>query len=109
MQEHCCSGNTGYEGFEVVNQSWEGLELDLGISCGKVLEEVDFGGIWPHALHSEHCTIEGNLRLPDPTLWTVEDDAMFYGCLHQLQEVSVMLLGGMAVDAYFTMNGDYAG
>ena len=70
---------------------------------------MDFGGIQPHALGSEHCTIEGNLRMPDVTLCAVEDNAMFFGCLHQLQEVSVMLLRGMAVDAYIIMNGDYAG
>ena len=65
-------------------------------------------GSGSHALCSEHCTIEGNLRLPDLTLCDVEGDAMFFGCLHQLQEVLVMLLGGMSMDAYIIMNGDYA-
>ena len=67
-----------------------------------------FGGVWPHALGSEHCTIEGNLMLPDLTLGTVEDDAMFCGGLHQVQEVPVMLLRGMAEDAYIIMYGNNA-
>ena len=73
------------------------------------MEGLDFGGIQSHALGSEHCTIEGNLRLPDVTLSTVEDNAMFFVCLHQLQEVLVMFLRGMTVDTYIIMNGDYAG
>ena len=72
------------------------------------MEGFDFGGIWSHAMGSEHCTIEGNLRLPDATLSAVEDNTMFFGCLHQLWEVSVMLLRGATVDTYI-MNGDYAG
>ena len=34
----------------------------------KVFEGLDFGGVWLHALCSEHSTIEGNLKLPDLTL-----------------------------------------
>ena len=62
-----------------------------------------------HALDSEYCTIEGNLRLPDPTLSTVEDDGMFHGSLHQAQEVPVMLLRGMTKDAYIIRYDDNAG
>ena len=58
---------------------------------------------------SKHCTVEGNLRLPDVTLSGVEDNTMFLGCLHQLQEVSVMLLRGMVIDAYVIMNGNDIG
>ena len=43
---------------EVVNQSWEGLKLNQGIRYGKVLEGLDFGRIWLHALDSEHCTLK---------------------------------------------------
>ena len=69
---------------------------------------LDFGGIWLNALGSEHCAIEGNLRLPDLTLCTVEYNVTLMGCLHQLQEVLVMLLVGTAIDAYIIMNGNYA-
>ena len=65
------------------------------------------GGIRPHALCSEYCTVEGNLGLPGLTLSAVEDDAMF-GCLHELEQVSVMPLRGMAVYTYIIMYGDYA-
>ena len=74
----------------------------------EVLEGLNFGGVWPHALGSENYTIEGNLRLPDPTLGTVEDDAMFCSGLHQVQEVSFMLLRVMAKYAYIVMHGDNA-
>ena len=84
----------------------EGLKLSLGVGGRKVL---DFGRIWLHALGSDNCAIEGNLRLPDVALCAVEDNAMFFGCLHQLQEVSVMLLRGMTIDTYIIMNVDYAG
>ena len=67
--------------------------LSLRVWVGKVLEGLDFGGIWPHALCSESCTIKGNLKLPDVTLSAVEDDAMVLGSLHQMHEVPVMLLG----------------
>ena len=62
-----------------------------------------------HALGSKHCTIEGNLRLPDLALCTVEDNAMFCSGLQEAQEVMVMLLRGMAKDAYIIMNGNNAG
>ena len=41
---------------------------DLEIRCRKVLEGLDFGWVWLHALCSKYSTIEGYLRLPDPTL-----------------------------------------
>ena len=63
---------------------------------------------WPHALCGEYCTVEGNLGLPDLTLGAVEDYAMLLGCLHQLEEVLVMLLWGMAIEAYIIMYHDYA-
>ena len=62
-----------------------------------------------HSLGSKHCTIKGNLRLPDATLSTVEDDVMVFGTLHQAQEVSVMVLGSVAKDTYIGMNGNNAG
>ena len=72
------------------------------------LEGLDFGRIQLHALGSVHSAIEDNLRLPDMTFCAVEDNAVFLGYLHQLQEVSVMLLRGTAIDAYIIMNGAYA-
>ena len=72
------------------------------------MEGLDFGRIWPHALCSKYITIEGNLRLPDLTLQAVEDYAVLFGCLHQLEEVSVMVLRGMAIDAYIVMHCDNA-
>ena len=33
---------------------------------------------------------------------------MLLGCLSQLEKVSVMVLGGMAIDAYIVMYHDYA-
>ena len=72
------------------------------------MEGLDFGGIWLHAFGSKHCAMESNLRLPDSTLSTVEDDVMVMGCLHKLQELLVMLLWGMAIDAYIMMNDDCA-
>ena len=81
----------------------------MRFGCGKVLEGLDFGGIQLHALGSEYCALEGNLRLPDPALSGVEDDAMFCGSLHWAQEVTVMLLRGMAEEAYVIMYGSNAG
>ena len=69
---------------------------------------MDFGGIWSHALDSEDCAIKGNLRLPDVTLNAVEDNNMVLGSLHQVQEVLITLLRGMAKYAYIIMNGDNA-
>ena len=63
------------------------------MGIGKVLEGLDFGEVWLHALCSEYSTAEGNLRLPDPTLQAVEDYTMLLGCLHQLEEVSLTVLG----------------
>ena len=73
------------------------------------MEGLDFGGIQPHALGSKHYAVERNLRLPDLTRSAVEDNAMLMSSLHQLQEVSVMLLGGTAVDTYLIMTSNYAG
>ena len=73
------------------------------------MEGLELGRIWPHVLGSEHCIIEGNLRLSDPTLSTAEDNAMLIGCLHQLQEVWSCSLGVTAVDTYIIMNGNYDG
>ena len=60
------------------------MKLSLGVGGRKVLEGLYFGRIQPHALGSEHCTIEGNLMLPDATLGAIEDNAVYLGCLHQL-------------------------
>ena len=73
------------------------------------MEGLDLGGIWLHTLCGEDCTVEGDLRLPDLTLQTVENYAMLLGSCHQLEEVSVMFLRGTAVDAYIIMHYDYAG
>ena len=67
---------------------------------------LDFGGIQPHALGSKCCTIKGNLRLPDVTLSSVEDNAMVFGSLHQAQEVSVMLLRSVTEEMCIIVNGD---
>ena len=64
--------------------------------------------IWLHALGSEDFTIKDNLRLPDVALNTVEDDAVVLGSLHQVQEVLIMFLRGMAEYAYITMYGNNA-
>ena len=76
---------------------------------GRSWKSLEFCRIWLHALGSEHCAIEGNLRLSDLTLSTAEDNAMLMGCLHGLQEVSVMLLGGTAIDVLIIISGNYAG
>ena len=73
------------------------------------MEGLDFGGIQPHALCSEYSTVEGKVRLPDLTLSAVKDYAVLLGCLYQLEKVSVMVLGGTAIDAYIIMYHDYAG
>ena len=64
------------------------------------MEGLDFGGVQLHAFCSEYNTIEGNLRLPDPTLEAVKDYAVLFDCPLQVEEVSVMVLRGTAVDAY---------
>ena len=79
------------------------LKLYLGIGSRKALEGLDLGGVWSHAVCSEHSTVEGSLRLPDLTFQAVEDNAMFLGCLHQLEEVSVMLLRSVTTDTYHYM------
>ena len=66
------------------------------------------GGIWLHALCGEYCTIEGNLGLPDLILQAVEEYAVLLGCLHQLEQVLVMLLWGTAIDAYIITYHNYA-
>ena len=43
------------------------------------------------------------------TLQAVEDYAMLLVCLHQMEEVLVMVLTGMAVHACIIMYCDYAG
>ena len=55
-----------------------------------------------------NTTVEGNLRLPDPTLQAVKDYAVLLGYLHQLKKVLVTVFGVMAVDAYVIMHHDYA-
>ena len=69
---------------------------------------LDFGGAQPHALCREDTTIEGYLRLTDPALWAVEDNAILACHLYELQEVSVMLLRGMAIGAYVVIYHNYA-
>ena len=44
------------------------MKFNWEIRCRYVLEGLDFGGIWPHALCGEQCTLEGYLGLPDLTL-----------------------------------------
>ena len=80
----------------------------MRVEVRNVLEGLDFEGIWLHALCSKHSTIDGDLRLPDLTFCVVEDNAMLFGCLHQLHEVPFMLLGGAAVYTYIVMNDKYA-
>ena len=69
---------------------------------------MDCGGIWPHTLSSEDCAIKGNLRPADVALGTVEDNIMVLGSLHQVQEMLIVLLRGMAEYTYIIMNGDNA-
>ena len=52
--------------------------------------------------------MEGYLGLPDLTLQAVEGDAVFFGCLHELEQMLVMLLRGMAVYVYIIMYSNYA-
>ena len=66
---------------------------------------LDLGGIWLYALCIEHCTVEDNLRLSDLALRAIEDNAMLGCCLHELQELLVMFLRSVAIDAYIIMNG----
>ena len=63
-------------------------------------------GIWPHAFCSKCSTLKGDLCLSDLALWAVEDNAMPGYCLHELQEVLVMLLRSMAINVYIIMNGN---
>ena len=72
---------------KVIYQLLEGLKLNLGIRVRKVLGDLDFAGVWSHALDSEHCAIEGNLRPPNVTLSAVKDNAMIFGNLHWLKQV----------------------
>ena len=73
------------------------------------MEGLEFGGIQSHALCSENSTIEGNMRLPDPTVLAVKDLPCCFGHLHQLKEVSAMVLGGTAIDAYIIVYCNNAG
>ena len=41
-------------------------------------------GLWPHAICSEDCTIEGDLGLPGLALGGVEDNAMVVCHPHKL-------------------------
>ena len=61
------------------------LSLCIQTNSPLSLSEFDLG--------TSNCIIKGNVRLPDAALSTVEDDSMFLGSLHQVQEVLVMLLG----------------
>ena len=70
---------------------------------------MDFGWIWPHALGSKHYIIKGNLRLPEATLSAIEDGAMVFGSLYQVQEVLVMLPRSAAEDAFIIMYSNNAG
>ena len=73
------------------------------------MEGLDFGGVWLYALCGEYSTVEGNLKLPDVTLQAVKDNDMLFGCLHQLEDVSVMLLSGTAIHTYIIMDHNNAG
>ena len=54
------------------------------------------------------CAVLCNLGLADLTLQAVENDAVLFGCLHELEQVSVILLGGMTVFAYIILYSNYA-
>ena len=60
-------------------------------------------------MYGEYSTVEGDLRLPDLTLQAVEDYAMLLGCLHQLEEVSVMVLKDTAMYVYIIIYCDGGG
>ena len=45
LQEHYFTEQAWYEGLKVVNQAKKGLKFNLGIGSGKVLGDLDFGGI----------------------------------------------------------------
>ena len=70
---------------------------------------MDFEGIGSHTFGSEDCAVEADLGLPDAALGTVEDDCVLTYHLHELHQVSVMLLGGLAIDAYVVVDHSDAG
>ena len=53
--------------------------------------------------------MEADLGYPDPILGTIEDDARLTCCLHELHQVSIMLLGSLAIDTYIILDHDDAG
>ena len=69
----------------------------MGIGGGKGL---DFGRNRSHTFQSEVHTLEADLWLPDAAHGTDEDDSMLTHYLHELYQVSVMLLRGLAIDTY---------
>ena len=66
---------------------------------------MTLSGLGLHTLGSEHCTIKADLWLPYPALAAVEYKAVLCYSLHELDEVLVMVLGGMAVDTDVIMDG----
>ena len=80
-------------------------DLGVGRSCrASILARL---GHMPFC--GEKYTIEGDLMLSDPIIRAVEDNAMLGCYLHKLQEVSVMFVRSVALDAYIIVNGDNAG
>ena len=49
------------------------------------------------------------LWLPEPSLYTIEDDSMMAHSLHGLNQVLVVFLRHLATDAYVIMYGDMLG
>ena len=84
------------------------MKHNLGIGYGKVLEGLDFGGIWPHALSSEHCAIEGSVRLPDLAVSVVEEKCHAHGLSASAARGVSHAPWGVAVDAYISMNCNFA-
>ena len=63
-----------------------------------------FNRVRLHVFACEICTVEADLRLPDSTFGAIENDSVLAHCLHELYQVSVMLLGHSAIDAYIIMD-----
>ena len=88
--------------------SQKGLKLSWGIGDGEVLEVLDLGWIRFHTFSGEDYNVEAYLRLPASALGTVEDDSIPDCCLHELYQVSVMLLRHSPIETYIIMDCDAA-
>ena len=93
------------EGLQVVDESQKGLKFHLIVRGWKVLEGLNFDGVRLHTLGGEYYTVVADFWLINPACAAVEDDSILWGSLHQLNQVPVMFLRGLALDANAIMDG----